>query len=95
MNKYNAKKLTINGETFDSKREYNRWLELNLLLKAGRINNLKRQEVYELLPNQYNCGQLIERSVKYKADFVYEENNKVIVETVKAQGRRNTSLNVN
>ena len=38
--------------TFDSKKEYNRWCELCLLQKAGKISGLKRQVKYELIPAQ-------------------------------------------
>ena len=87
--KYHNKKIEYNGEKFDSQRELNRWLELLLLQKAGRIRNLERQVKYELIPAQResfqngNQGKIIEKSVSYVADFVYEENGKTIVEDSK------------
>jgi hypothetical protein len=81
MNKYYSRKVTINGETFDSKKEAARWRELALLEKAGQITGLQRQVRFELLPAQYRLvatpkGQqkkCIERAVTYVADFVYKE----------------------
>ncbi len=79
--KYHSKKITVNGETFDSKKEYSRWCELKLLERAGKIENLQRQVKFELLPAQYRIvatkiGQrkkCVERAVSYIADFVYKE----------------------
>lgn len=79
--KYHSKKVTVNGETFDSKKEYNRWCELRLLERAGKIRGLQRQVKFELLPAQYRTvatrtgqkRQCVERAVSYIADFVYKE----------------------
>ena len=38
MNKYNAKKVTYFGETFDSQKEGERWLYLRSLQKKGKIS---------------------------------------------------------
>ena len=81
--KYHNKKVTINGETFDSKKEAARWQELLLLQRAGKISHLNRQVTYELIPSQYIDGKCVERSVKYVADFVYKENGQLIVEDTK------------
>lgn len=43
MNKYHNRKVTVNGITFDSQKEADRYLELMLLLKAGEIDRLKLQ----------------------------------------------------
>ena len=87
MNKYGNKKVVIDGEVFDSKREAKRYLELKLLEKCGAISDLKRQVTFELLPAQKEKstkvykkgrkkgqpieGKVIEKAVTYKADFVY------------------------
>lgn len=78
MNKYHAKKTILDGMVFDSRREANRYAELKLLQRAGKIKNLRRQVPFELIPSQDG-----EMAVKYIADFVYEENGKEIVEDVK------------
>lgn len=78
-NKYGARKVTTpDGQVFDSHMEYNRWCELRLLERAGRISDLKRQVSYELIPKQEG-----ERSCKYVADFVYHEGGKLVVEDAK------------
>lgn len=91
------KKVTVNGIEFDSKREANRYCELLLLLRAGKIANLELQKEYELIPTQYETFErygktgkrlkdgrrCLEQAVKYKADFVYTENGETIVEDVK------------
>lgn len=84
-NKYNAKKVVIQGETFDSMAEARRWRDLTWLQRGGVIRGLSRQVKYTLIPNQYDSkGKLIERGVCYIADFVYQdENGKLVVEDVK------------
>lgn len=81
--KYHNKKVTINGETFDSKKEAARWQELLLLQRAGKISHLNRQVTYELIPSQHIDGKCVERAVKYVADFVYKENGNLVVEDTK------------
>lgn len=82
--KYHAKKVTVNGETFDSKKEYNRYCELSLLERAGAIADLQRQVKFVLIPaqyekvwndkkKQYQNGKCLERECAYIADFVYTD----------------------
>lgn len=81
--KYHAKKTELDGITFDSKKEANRYAELRLLERSGAIHNLQRQVRYELIPAQKKDGKTVERACHYIADFVYEENGKTVVEDVK------------
>lgn len=83
MAKYGNRKVTINGEVFDSKREAQRYQELRLLMRAGHIADLQRQVVYELIPAQKIGGKVLERSVKYIADFVYMQDGNRVVEDTK------------
>ena len=94
MSKYHAKKITIDGNTFDSRKEYRRFCELSLLQRAGAITDLQRQVEFVLIPAQREpdtigvCGgvkkgKTLELAVKYVADFVYRENGKTIVEDTK------------
>ena len=85
MSKYHSRKITIDGVTFDSKKEYNRYCELKLLERAGEIAELKRQVKFTLIPAQYANGKCIERAVSYIADFAYFDygSNELIVEDVK------------
>lgn len=52
-NKYGNRKITRDGETFDSAKEYRRYNELLLLERAGAIRGLERQVAFELIPAQY------------------------------------------
>ena len=83
LGKYKNRKLAIDGEVFDSQREYARYEELALLEKAGQISDLKRQVRYELIPTQRIGGKVIEKSCTYIADFVYTENGETVVEDTK------------
>lgn len=86
MNKFNARKIVVGGETFDSQKEYSRWCELKLLEKAREIQGLQRQVKYVLIPAQKDSnGKCIERECAYIADFVYVDNKatKLVVEDVK------------
>lgn len=85
--KYRNRKITRDGETFDSIKEYRRWCELKLLERAGKIANLKRQVKFVLIPSQYETvtdaqtgklvkGKCIERECAYIADFVYMDKVK-------------------
>ena len=87
-NKFHNKKITREGETFDSLKEYRRFCELRQLEKAGEITGLERQVPFELIPTQREepCevykrgrnaglpkrGKVIEHGVNYVADFVYK-----------------------
>lgn len=84
MNKFNAKKIVIQGQTFDSMKEARRWRDLTWLERGGVIRGLTRQVKYTLIPKQYINGKLKEREVTYIADFVYQdENGQLVVEDVK------------
>lgn len=79
---YNQPVVTQEGERFDSKKEYRRWKELQLLERAGEISSLMRQVAFELLPAS---PPQFKRPVKYIADFTYidEKENHLVVEDVK------------
>lgn len=81
--KYHSKKITQNGITFDSIKEYKRYCELLLLEQSGAITDLKRQVRFELLPSQKIEGKTAERPVFYIADFVYQDHGKTVVEDTK------------
>lgn len=93
MAKYYSKKITRDGITFDSVKEYRRWSELVLLERAGQVSDLQRQVKFVLLPAQYRQlfdkkahrwkNRCVEREVCYIADFVYQQDGKTIVEDTK------------
>lgn len=88
MTKYhNRKVVTTDGIEHASQKEANRWCELKLLERAGKIYDLDRQVKFTLIPAQYEYefdevvmanrkgkmpkGKLVERDCSYIADFVY------------------------
>lgn len=76
--KYGSVKKSVNGIVFDSKRESNRYQELMVLEQAGEIKNLRLQVPFELIPkSKYGMP------IRYIADFVYYENEQLIVEDAK------------
>ena len=86
MSKYKNQKTVIDGIKFDSKKEGARYGELQLLSRAGAIQDLRLQVPFELIPKQAG-----ERAVKYVADFTYTENGKMIVEDTKSDITRANS----
>ena len=81
----------LDGQTFDSKKEARRWIELKMMERAGLITDLNRQFPIKLLPSQKDeKGKVIERPVRYVADFVYtdKQTGKMIVEDVKSEATR-------
>ena len=81
--KFGNEKVNFNGQIFDSKLEYYRWLDLKLLEKARQIKDLKRQVKYVLIEkSKYG------REISYIADFTYIENEKLIVEDTKSKATK-------
>ena len=65
--KYHSRKITRDGVTYDSLKEYRRFCELSLLLRAGAITGLQRQVSFELIPAQYEdipTGEVYQRGEK-------------------------------
>ena len=97
--KYHSIATCIDGISFDSRKEARRYQELKLLEKAGQISNLEMQVPFELVSAQYEAceevytkgahkgerkrGACIEKAVTYKADFMYIEDGKIVVEDTK------------
>ncbi len=50
--KYGNRKVVVDGITFDSKKEAQRYTELKLLEKTGKITGLQLQREFELIPEQ-------------------------------------------
>lgn len=94
--KYKNKKVETEHGTFDSKKEYKRFLELKSMQDNGEIYSLQRQVKYELIPAQYETitkqlktktkevQKLKEYAVYYYADFQYAKNGETVIEDVKA-----------
>jgi hypothetical protein len=83
--KYNAKRVTVDGITFDSIAESKRWCELKLLEKAGEIRNLERQVTVPLVVNGTKICAI-------RPDYLYFENQKRIWEDCKGMITRDWAI---
>lgn len=97
--KYGNRKTVVDGNTFDSKKEANRFRELQLLERAGKITALQRQVKYVLIPTQrefsneiykkgahqghFKPGKVLEKECSYIADFAYIQDGTYVVEDTK------------
>lgn len=84
--KYGNKKVIFDCETFDSKKEAQRFAQLKVLERAGAIGCLERQKKFVLIPKQRGLdGKVVEREIAYIADFVYwdRKNGKTVIEDTK------------
>ena len=80
-NKYRAVKTVIDGITFHSKKEAERYKILSLLESQGRIDNLRLQPRIALMVNGVKIGH-------YIADFQYDISGKQVIEDVKSKATR-------
>ncbi len=76
MSKYRAVKTTVDNIVFDSKKEARRYGELKLMLRSGQIRNLEIQPELDFILEG-------EKIFTYRADFVYFEGDKRIIEDCK------------
>lgn len=84
MSKYHNTKITVDGHTFDSKKEARRYKELKYLESLRMITDLRLQEPFVLVPAQKRADGKTERAVSYRADFTYYDyDGNYVVEDVK------------
>jgi len=82
--KYGAVRTQVNGITFDSKGEAERYMELLALQEAGQISDLRLQVRFPLvIQGEYGTVQR-----EYRADFVYVQDGHRIVEDYKGHRTR-------
>lgn len=94
--KYNNKKIVNEFGTWDSKKEFKRWLVLKEAEVQGMITDLQRQVKYELIPavrekyikhlktKDKECERTLQLPITYTCDFQYTKNGETIVEDIKA-----------
>ena len=94
--KYNNKKIVNEFGTWDSKKEFQRWLVLKEAEAQGVITDLQRQVKFELIPavrekyikhlktKDKECERTLQLPITYACDFQYTKNGETIVEDVKA-----------
>lgn len=80
--KYHAKKTVLDGIQFDSTKEAKRYAKLRALEDAGKIQGLRLQVPFELVPS-FECDGVKYRGMRYIADFVYSRDGKQVVEDCK------------
>ncbi|MFH4117680.1 DUF1064 domain-containing protein, partial [Acinetobacter baumannii] len=85
-NKFNASKVTLDGMTFDSKKELKRYIELKAMQQRGEIFGLEHHAKFELAPKTKIEGEKRTKpALRYFADFTYYLiNGEYIVEDVKS-----------
>ncbi len=86
--KYRNRKTVVDGITFDSKKEAERWLVLKDLEERGQIFRLQRQVRFDMIVRS-------NKICSYQADFVYYEtpsSMKPVVEDVKGYRTREYRL---
>ncbi|NCD11027.1 MAG: DUF1064 domain-containing protein [Epsilonproteobacteria bacterium] len=86
--KYGNKKVEADGFVFDSTKEFNRYYELKLLQRAGRIRKLEVHPKFELQPKFIDKSGVAHRAITYSGDFAYIENDLHVVEDVKSEMTR-------
>ena len=81
--KYGSRKVTLDGITFDSQKESNRYAELKLLERAGEVVKLELQPEFELMPAYRTKAGNHVRPIKYRADFrvTYRDGRIVVIDT--------------
>ena len=83
-NKFGAVKTVIDGITFASKKEAERYKILALLESQGKIDNLRLQPRFPLMVNGVKIGY-------YIADFQYDLSGRQIIEDV-SQGNTDSCV---
>ena len=88
--KYGNKRVTIDGYTFDSTKEGNRYLELKFLLAAGKIKDLQLQKKFVLDDGFRDNDGTWHRDFCYVCDFYYYdlEKQEWIIEDVKSEATK-------
>lgn len=98
--KYLNKKVVVDGITFDSKKESQRFLVLKDAQEQGLISELELQPCFELIPKitetytkhlktkDKECERTVQLAITYKGDFAYIKDGIKVVEDVKASPHR-------
>ncbi|MFC2315911.1 MAG: DUF1064 domain-containing protein [Selenomonas massiliensis] len=81
-NKYNARKTTVCGRTFDSKREADYYLELLAQKQAGKVVRIAFQPQYTLLSAFKDNEGKKQKAITYTADFfvTYADGRSEVIE---------------
>ena len=82
MNKYNARKTTIYGRTFDSKRESEWYMMLREKHRLGKIKHIECQPTYTLLEGFRDNQGKPQKPITYTPDFLveYDDGRREVIE---------------
>lgn len=81
QSKYKARKVVLDGTTFDSVLEANYYSQLKIREKAGEISDLLLQPRF-LLQEGFECNGKKVQKIEYVGDFEFTENGqRVVVDT--------------
>ena len=81
--KYGNRKVQADGYVFDSHAESARYGQLQLMVSAGAISDLRVHPIYELQRAFVDRVGVRQRAIYYEGDFEYWEKGKKICEDVK------------
>lgn len=81
-NKYHARKTTVYGITFDSKREAEYYLLLREKQRLGEIKSIDLQPTYTLLDGFRDNTGKEQKPITYTADFLveYDDGRREVIE---------------
>ena len=93
-NKYGNRKKQIDGYTFDSTKEANRYMELKFLLATHKIRDLELQKPFVLQESFRGKDGKWVRDIRYIADFYYFDNEKDewVIEDVKSSATKDNAV---
>ena len=75
--KYGNKKTERDGILFDSRKEAERYGELVLLQRAGKVRGLRLQPEFTLQEAFTSLAGEKVRAIRYRADFAYQEPRRI------------------
>jgi len=93
-NKYGAKKTVVGDIKFDSKKEANRFMELQLLERDGAISDLRRQVKVELMGQYRPLLTRTGRKMKITFDYAYIDDGVQVYEDCKGMPTRDYEVRV-
>nr|DAL05198.1 MAG TPA: Endonuclease [Caudoviricetes sp.] len=81
-NKYNARKTTVCGRTFDSKRESEWYMMLREKHRLGKIKHFECQPTYTLLEGFRDNQGKQQKPITYTPDFLveYDDGRREVIE---------------
>lgn len=80
--KYGSRKVTLDGHTFDSRKEADKYAELMLLKRAGEVVVIELQPVFTLQEGYCTKDGKYVRPIEYRADFrvTYRDGRVVVID---------------